>query len=77
MSFIRLGLRVATLRHPASNTGRVWNALPLRSGYAAAAGLSRDAIERRVLNVLKGFEKVDPAKVRATCFFLLVILRGN
>ena len=34
------------------------------SHYAAAAGLSKQDIETRVLDVLKGFEKVDGSKVR-------------
>jgi hypothetical protein len=43
----------------------------LRSGaslrfYAASAGLSKEQIQERVLEVLKTFEKVDPAKVRRT-----------
>jgi hypothetical protein len=38
-------------------------ARPLRAPYSAAAGLSRDAIQTRVLDVVKSFEKVDPAKV--------------
>ena len=30
--------------------------------YSAAAGLDKAQIQERVLGVLKGFEKVDPAK---------------
>ena len=32
--------------------------------YAASAGLSKSDIESRIADVLKTFEKVDPAKVR-------------
>ena len=32
--------------------------------YSAAAGLSRESIQERILDVLTSFEKVDPAKVR-------------
>lgn len=38
--------------------------------YSAAAGLSKQDIEARILDVLKSFEKVDAAKVRA----LLVVV---
>jgi hypothetical protein len=37
-----------------------------RAGYASVAGLNRSDIQARVLDVMKTFEKVDPAKV---CFF--------
>ncbi|KAF8728480.1 Cytochrome P450, partial [Rhizoctonia solani] len=37
--------------------------------YAAAAGLSKDDIQVRVLDVLKTFEKVDPAKLAPTSSF--------
>lgn len=32
--------------------------------YAASAGLSKSDIEARIVDVLKTFEKVEPAKVR-------------
>jgi len=34
-----------------------------RAGYAATAGPSKENIQNRVLEVMKSFEKVDPAKV--------------
>lgn len=37
-------------------------------GYAAAAGLSKDDITVRILDVLKSFEKVDSSKVRGDAF---------
>lgn len=38
----------------------------LRASYSASAGgLSRDVIQTRILDVLKGFEKVDQSKVAA------------
>lgn len=37
-------------------------------GYAAAAGLSKDDITVRILDVLKSFEKVDSSKVRGYAF---------
>lgn len=39
------------------------NLQPLR-GYAASSGLTKEAIETRVLDVIKTFEKVSPEKVR-------------
>lgn len=41
---------------------RTW--LPQRAAFSAAAGLTREEITTRVLDVLKGFEKVDATKVR-------------
>jgi hypothetical protein len=38
-------------------------ALTLTRGYAASAGLSKDDISSRVLEVMKTFEKVDGGKV--------------
>ncbi|KAG1786402.1 uncharacterized protein HD556DRAFT_1248340 [Suillus plorans] len=37
--------------------------LALRANYSAAAGLSKESIQTRILDVLKGFEKVDIVKV--------------
>jgi hypothetical protein len=33
------------------------------SRFSSSAGLDRESTEKRVLEVLKSFEKVDPAKV--------------
>lgn len=41
---------------------RTW--LPQRAAFSAAAGLTKEEVTTRVLDVLKGFEKVDPKKVR-------------
>ncbi|WVR06508.1 acyl carrier protein [Kwoniella sp. DSM 27419] len=38
-------------------------------GYAAAAGLSKDDITSRVMDVLKSFEKVDGAKLSPSASF--------
>ncbi|TFK77018.1 hypothetical protein BDN72DRAFT_22939 [Pluteus cervinus] len=62
MSFIRFATRAVAVSRQS------WVAAPartqpcLRARFSAAAGLSRDGIQTRVLDVLKGFEKVDPAK---------------
>ncbi|KAF7307001.1 Acyl carrier protein [Mycena indigotica] len=42
--------------------------LPFRQ-YSAGGALSAEAIQTRILDVLKGFEKVDPSKLTATASF--------
>ncbi|RUS23137.1 acyl carrier protein-like protein [Endogone sp. FLAS-F59071] len=37
--------------------------------YSASAGLSRSDIESRVLDILKGFDKVEPSKVSLEAHF--------
>ncbi|KAG0164496.1 Acyl carrier protein, mitochondrial [Apophysomyces sp. BC1034] len=37
--------------------------------YSAGAGLSTADIEKRILEILEGFDKVDPAKVSTTASF--------
>ena len=63
MSFIRLATRAAFSPRYHWAAPRLRNHLIPRAGFSAAAGLSRDIIQSRVLEVFKGFEKVDPAKV--------------
>jgi hypothetical protein len=66
MSFLRLAVRSSVRPRMAFATAsapRIHSRLPPRANFAAAAGLSKDEIQSRVLDVLKGFEKVDPAKV--------------
>jgi hypothetical protein len=65
MYFIRLAARSASLRF-ALHLPRAETRLPLRAGFSGTASrlsLTKDVIESRVLNVLRGFEKVDPIKV--------------
>ena len=38
-------------------------ALAARRGYASSSGLSQQEIQNRIVEILKSFEKVDPAKV--------------
>jgi NADH dehydrogenase (ubiquinone) 1 alpha/beta subcomplex 1, acyl-carrier protein len=65
MSLFRLAARSAPATRQALATQlRMPRALPFRAGYAATAGLSKDDIQTRIFGVLKGFEKVDPQKVR-------------
>ncbi|KAK7694824.1 hypothetical protein QCA50_002012 [Cerrena zonata] len=70
MSFFRLAARSVVRPSLAAA------ALPARSAlrmqiarYSAPAGLSKDQITTRVLDVLKGFEKVDQAKLNPTATF--------
>ena len=44
---------------PGAWSSRLLPARPLRAPYSTATGLSRDAIQTRILDVLKGYEKVD------------------
>ena len=69
MSFLRIAFRgpaASFARNRVSVSAvaiprRTW--LPQRAAFSAAAGLTKDEITTRVLDVLKGFEKVDPTKV--------------
>ena len=67
MSFLRLAVRnVARTRlavPAAMPASRNW-AWIQQARYSAAAGLDNKEITSRVLDVLKSFEKVNPAKVR-------------
>jgi len=71
MSFLRLGFRTSVLTRSrlAATTlpSRTW--LPPRAPFSAAAGLSKHEIATRVLDVLKGFEKVDHAKLTVSSSF--------
>ncbi|KAG0708952.1 acyl carrier protein [Suillus ampliporus] len=69
MSFARLALRSVTRSRPVLAVSSR-QTLAFRVNYsAAAAGLSKETIHARVLDVLKGFEKVDAAKLTASSSF--------
>ncbi|KAJ8084121.1 mitochondrial acyl carrier protein [Marasmius tenuissimus] len=68
MSFLRLAARSTILPRSAFIAPRVHRQIPFRA-FAAAAGLSKQDIEARVLDVLKGFEKVDASKLAPTSHF--------
>ncbi|KAH8102443.1 acyl carrier protein [Cristinia sonorae] len=72
MSFLRLAVRnIARTRLAAPAAvpvPRNW-AWMQAARYSASAGLSKDAITARVLDVLKGFEQVDQAKLTPTSTF--------
>lgn len=73
MSFIRLAARNLARPCLAFAVPRTQNSILWRAGFSAAAGLTKDVIETRVLDVLKGFEKVDSGKVlfelSFSCFY--------
>jgi hypothetical protein len=66
MSALRLAFRTVSLSRAALAPARAYprTCLPPRAAFSAAAGLSKSDIQTRVLEVLKGFEKVDSTKVR-------------
>ncbi|VDB86506.1 unnamed protein product [Peniophora sp. CBMAI 1063] len=71
MSFARLAFRSAMPARSAlarAVAAPVWSTRFPRA-YSAAAALDKAQIQERVLGVLKGFEKVDPAKLSATSSF--------
>ncbi|THG98367.1 hypothetical protein EW026_g3810 [Hermanssonia centrifuga] len=70
MSFLRLAVRSVTRPRVALASPALYRSRILQSAsYSAAAGLSKEQITSRVLDVLKGFEKVDPAKLTSTSSF--------
>ncbi|EIN14206.1 acyl carrier protein [Punctularia strigosozonata HHB-11173 SS5] len=72
MSFLRLAIRTPArprLAFAIASAPRIQSRVPPRAHFAAAAGLSKDEIQTRVLDVLKGIEKVDPAKLTASSSF--------
>ncbi|KAI0094755.1 acyl carrier protein [Irpex rosettiformis] len=70
MSFLRLAVRsvarprIAVAALPSAR-GRILQS----ASYAAAAGLSKEQVTSRVLDVLKGFEKVDQTKLTPSATF--------
>jgi NADH dehydrogenase (ubiquinone) 1 alpha/beta subcomplex 1 len=41
-----------------------------RASYAGGGGLTREAISTRIIDTLKGYEKIDPAKA---CLFTYIL----
>ncbi|KAK0245753.1 SMP-30/Gluconolaconase/LRE-like region-domain-containing protein [Armillaria nabsnona] len=68
MSFLRLAARPATLSRPFLSVYYSQRQLPAR-WYSAAAGLTKEAIENRVLSVFKGFEKVKAEQLGPSASF--------
>ncbi|KDQ63635.1 hypothetical protein JAAARDRAFT_29661 [Jaapia argillacea MUCL 33604] len=72
MSFARFAIRTATrATYPRLSLAVASrrSVFPQRAAFSAAAGLSKPDIESRILDVLKGFEKVDPAKLSTASRF--------
>jgi NADH dehydrogenase (ubiquinone) 1 alpha/beta subcomplex 1 len=63
MSLSRLLPRISTLSRVARSTPTLQTRWVPRAMYSAGGGLSHEAITSRVLETLKGYEKIDPAKV--------------
>lgn len=72
MSLLRLATRSTPFTRHVLTAQRTSAQLPFRAGFSAAAGLTRDVIEKRVTDVLKGFEKVDQSKVCRKRLFVSV-----
>lgn len=66
MSLSRLLPRVATLSRVTRTTQTLQTRWVPRAMYSAGGALSRETITSRILETLKGYEKVDPAKA---CIF--------
>ncbi|PFH54554.1 hypothetical protein AMATHDRAFT_52200 [Amanita thiersii Skay4041] len=69
MSFLRFAARATTpFRYSRIPSHFQYNLLR-RATLSTASGLPRDAIQSRVLEVLRDFEKVDTAKLTPTASF--------
>ncbi|KAF8640596.1 hypothetical protein AX17_000258 [Amanita inopinata Kibby_2008] len=70
MSFLRFAARAACFPRATWVAPRVQHSmLRQRAAFSSAPGLKRDAIEARVLDVFRDFEKVDPAKLTPSASF--------
>lgn len=63
MSFARITLRSLSRARPTFAVSKQSAYRLHRANFSAAAGLSKEDISTRILNVLKGFESVDASKV--------------
>ncbi|KAF8198927.1 acyl carrier protein-like protein [Pholiota molesta] len=69
MSLSRLLPRISTLSRVARSTPTLQTRWVPRAMYSAGGGLSHEAITSRVLETLKGYEKIDPAKLNVNAHF--------
>ncbi|KAH9950488.1 acyl carrier protein [Amylocystis lapponica] len=69
MSFLRLAARSIARPRFVVALPQTRSRIIQCAAYSAAAGLSKEQISTRVLDVLKGFEKVDPSKLSASSSF--------
>jgi NADH dehydrogenase (ubiquinone) 1 alpha/beta subcomplex 1 len=67
MSFLRLAVRSTLPR--LSQASRIQPVFRSQRAWYATSGLSKEVITSRVLEVMKGFEKVDPTKISASSSF--------
>ena len=63
MAFVRLAARSLVHSRLALVVPRTQSFIPWRASFATAAGLTKEVIEKRIIGVLKGFEKVNASKV--------------
>ena len=63
MAFVRLAARSLTHSRLALLVPRTQSFTPWRAGFATPAGLTKEVIETRIIDVLKGFENVNASKV--------------
>ena len=63
MTFARLALRSLSRPRPTFAVSKQTVCRMHRANYSTAPGLSQNDVQTRVLDVLKGFEKIDPLKV--------------
>ncbi|KAF8560432.1 acyl carrier protein [Imleria badia] len=69
MSFARITLRSLSRARPTFAVSKQSAYRLHRANFSVAAGPSKDDIQSRIFNVLKGFEKVDPSKVSPAASF--------
>ncbi|KIM48123.1 hypothetical protein M413DRAFT_222185 [Hebeloma cylindrosporum] len=69
MSLFRLLPRAAAVSRVSRCTQTIQTRWVPRAMYSGGAPLSRDVITARILETLKGYEKIDPAKLTVTSSF--------
>ncbi|KAF8446021.1 acyl carrier protein-like protein [Boletus edulis BED1] len=69
MSFARITLRSLSRARPTFAVSKQSAYRLHRANFSAAAELSKQDIQSRIYNVLKGLEKVDPSKISTSASF--------
>ncbi|OBZ79255.1 Acyl carrier protein, mitochondrial [Grifola frondosa] len=70
MSFLRLAARRIALPRVAFAVPQQRSRIIQCAAFSAAAGLTKEQITTRVIDVLKGFEKVKPEKLSTNSSFM-------
>ncbi|KIM67240.1 hypothetical protein SCLCIDRAFT_1210751 [Scleroderma citrinum Foug A] len=70
MTFARLALRSLSRPRPTFAVSKQTVCRMHRANYSTAPGLSQNDVQTRVLDVLKGFEKIDPLKLSTSASFV-------